>query len=99
MKNTSRPNQYPGTCACGVKVAAGAGTLGPKVAGKWSTRCWTCVTAENVAKVRSAQWRYPVAPAAQRSGFTTYRTTEGGTVTYSDDTDAACDARRDGYIY
>ena len=64
MKNAPRTNKYAGTCACGTKVAAEAGTLGPKVAGKWTTRCWTCVTAENVAKARSAQWRYPTTPAA-----------------------------------
>lgn len=41
MKNTTPPaNKYAGTCAiCGEKVAAGAGTLGPKVDGKWTTRC------------------------------------------------------------
>lgn len=86
MNSTAtRTNKYAGTCACGAKVAAGAGTLGPKVAGRWTTRCATCSAARPAAR-----------PA---STYRTYRTVDGGTVRYSEDTDDAFDARRDGFIY
>jgi len=63
--NTNRTNKFAGNCTCGTRVAAGAGVLGPKVAGRWTTRCWGCVTAGNVAKARSAQW--VARPAAARA--------------------------------
>ena len=38
--STTRTNKFKGTCAiCATAVAAEAGTLGPKVNGKWTTRC------------------------------------------------------------
>jgi len=38
--STTRTNKFKGTCwICRTTVAAGAGTLGPKVSGKWTTRC------------------------------------------------------------
>lgn len=37
-----RPNKFSGTCTCGTKVAAGAGLLGSKVNGRWTTVCWPC---------------------------------------------------------
>jgi len=42
MNNTPRPNKFAGKCACGTHVPAGAGSLGGKVNGRWTTRCAGC---------------------------------------------------------
>jgi len=53
--NTNRPNKFSANCAtCATRVAAGAGTLGPKVAGKWTTRCAACTPAARPAARRFA---------------------------------------------
>jgi hypothetical protein len=39
----TRPNAYAGTCrSCGGSVAAQAGILGPRVAGRWTVEHTTC---------------------------------------------------------
>jgi hypothetical protein len=61
-----RPNQYPGKCAkCGGRVEAGAGLLGDKVDGKWTTLHTTCpeaTPAEPVAPRGVDDYTEPVWP-------------------------------------
>ena len=40
---TPKPNRYAGRCACGTRVAAEAGFLGPKVDGRWTVQCHACL--------------------------------------------------------
>ena len=80
-------NKFKGTCECGTAVAAGAGKA-IKTASGWKVVC--------PAHVPAAPARKAYRPATT---YRTYRTVDGGTVRYSDDTDDAYDAMKDGFIY
>ena len=50
---SERPNQYPGQCSgCGTRLAAQAGLLGPKVAGRWTVRHRDCSAAPAISAPR-----------------------------------------------
>jgi hypothetical protein len=87
MSTTTITNKFKGTCECGTAVAAGAGKA-IKTGSGWKVVCPAHTPAAPASK-----------PRYNGGGYTTYRTTEGGTVTYSDDTDDAYDAMKDGFIY
>lgn len=56
---TRRPNTYAATCrSCGGSVAAQAGLLGPKVAGRWTVEHTTCPTTPVAAPARRTVRRY-----------------------------------------
>jgi len=51
---TARPNTYAGSCGtCGAHVAAAAGILGGKVAGRWTVAHVTCPTTTAPAPART----------------------------------------------
>lgn len=75
-------NKFKGTCGT-------CGTEVPAKAGK------AIKTGEGWKVVCAA---HAPAPVRRASTYTTYRTVDGGTVRYNDDTDDAYDAMKDGFI-
>lgn len=66
---TRRPNTYAGTCSdCGTRVAAGAGHLGPKVNGRWTTQHTDC--ANNTPKASKGSYRATAPYRARRACIT-----------------------------
>lgn len=65
-ETTNKPaNKFPGTCACGTSVSAGAGFRSPrKVNGKWEITCRPCETGETPTPVSQDT------PIAERPTFT-----------------------------
>jgi len=85
MRTATITNKFSGKCVtCGNAVAAGAGKAAKASTG-WKVYCGTHAPAAPARRVTTPR-------------YSTYRTTEGGYVTYDNDTDDAYDAMRDGFI-